>query len=213
MPYFLYKPQNISNLGGVFPNPQPPEEFTLGITERRGYYLGYTDNPENIHKIKDYFVCWLDDDTAEGFKLLDVTQIPEDPSDPESAMRDLTDDELAKQKKAENLVLKLSFRHKLYSLSNLDLEDMFADLTKRVEMLERLCIRAFYYIFNGQDIPQELKDKYLPLIESAINAIDTEGIQLRVDYEDVSAIFDKIKERAATIDSLVKTEYLDKKVS
>lgn len=208
MAYFIYKASNIANLGGVLPKVDDAK-FTLGQAYYEGYYLGSTPNPENVSEIKEYFVTFIDDETAEGFKLLGVTQLPVDPAQPESEMRPLTADETAKQQKAQKLIYKLQLRDKIYANVG-DVGDIIADLSKRVDMLERLLMRTMYYILQNQAIPQTLIDNYLPVIQNYITAVDSGTLKLRADLEDPQVVYNKLHERFNTITNLVKTEYLDK---
>jgi len=207
MPYFLYRSQNIANLGGVLPNPQPPEDYQLGITEKDGFYLGYVDDPQKIEQIKDYFVCFIDDDTAEGFRLVGVTQLPEDPTDPESSMRDLTEEELAKQEKAERLLAKLRFRNSVESNIG-DIPDIIADLSKRLEIIERLVFKVCYYLLQDQSIDQSVKDQFLSIVTSYVDAVDNGTLKTRVDLEDLNELYNRVYERVNTLTNLLETEYL-----
>ena len=209
MPYFLYKAQNIANLGGVLPNPQPSDDYQLGITERDRFYLGYVDNPQKIEQIKDYFVCFIDDETAEGFRLLGVTQVPEDPANPESSMRDLTEEELAKQKKAEKLMTKLKFRNSVESNIG-DLPDIVADLCKRLEILERLVFKVCYYLLQDQTIGDDVKNQFTSIVTSYVDAVNNGQLKTRVDLEDLTNLYNRVYERVNAFTQLFENEYLNK---
>jgi len=208
MPYFIYKPQNIANIGGVFPKTND-DEFSLGLGVYKYYYLGSVVSTNLIHKIKDYFISFLTDDEAEGFKLLSVNDIPIDPSDIDSERRPLNETELANKALANKIMLKLELREKIYKDVG-DIDDLIADMSKRIDLIERLVMRIFYFILNKQDVPQELLDAYLPMIANYITAVDSGQVKMRADLEDPQEVFNSLAVRYTTITNLVKTEYFDK---
>jgi phage gp36-like protein len=64
-----------------------------------------------------------------------------------------------------------------------DTSDLMADLGKRIGMVERLVMRMAYYLLSDQEISQEVKDAYYPMVEEYINAVDAGQIEDRVDLE------------------------------
>jgi uncharacterized protein YeeX (DUF496 family) len=208
MSYFIYKSQNIANIGGVFPKTSD-DEFKLGLGVFEDYYLGEVTSIDSIVKIKEYFVYFLTDEEAEGFKLLNVNKILIDPSDVESKERDLNENELANKALAEKVILKLKLRNKIYNNVG-DLEDLISDLSKRLDLLERLVMRTFFYTLKGESVPQPILDAYLPMVESYISSVDKELIVTRADLEDPNELFSKLIKRFTNISNLVKSEYLDK---
>lgn len=208
MYYFLYTFQNMANIGGVFPRTEK-DEFTLGISAFKELYLGTVVDPELINKISNYFICFIDEDVAEGFKIISAKRLPIDPSSPESKSRDLTEKELALQAKAKALVLKLKLRPKIYREIG-DINDMVADMSKRIDLLEKILLKTTFFLFQDTEIPQAMKDTYLPMITKYISDIENDTIKAKEDLEDPQTLFDKLAARKSTIAKIVKSEYLDK---
>lgn len=206
--YFLYKFQNIANIGGVFPKTKDGE-IELGLGVQDGYYLGKMISHESLNSIKNYFVCFIDDDTADGFKLVGITQIPIDPMNPHTEYRDLTTTELTKQALADKLLLKLKLRSHI-SLEVGDTDDLIADMSKRTDLIERLLLRVFYYTLQDIPIPQAIKDAYLPMVTNYINSVDNQTLRVRADLEDPQEVFNKLAIRTTKIADIVKEEYFDK---
>ena len=210
--YFLYRPIRVGNMGGVLPTRYDKNTITLGLGEREGYYLGKTVDPASVEDIKEFFIRFITEEEARGFQLLGVNKIREEsPDNPEGTERDLTEEEQQAQNKAYNLILKLKLRSKINSRIG-DTEEIIADLTKRIELLERLLLRVMYYQLSGQEIPEELKQSYLPLIQAYVQSVDNGNFKSRIDVEDVHEVFGRLTVRFNEITNIVKEEYLDKKL-
>jgi len=213
MVYFIYKALDIARLGGVLPNPKRlnlPDDVKLGLAKRDYFYLGCCENPEHLLPIKEYIVTFVDRDTAEGFTLLGMSRVPKDPTDPASELRDLTDEELKKQEKARKLLQKLKLRQKIYG-SIEDLEDIVADLSKRIDLLERLHLTTLYYILKGEPLPDDLKKSFLSVAETYIKHVEKGRVRTRVDIEDPKKLLDKVMKRVTKITKLVEAELLSEK--
>ena len=208
MAYFLYSPQNIANIGGVFPKTKD-EEFTLGMSEHDGYYLGSIVDINNIDKIGKYFVCFINDDTAAGFRILGATQMLIDPANIESGYRDLTTEEIRTQNMAKNLLLKMDVRKNIENNVG-DLADLVADLSKRIDLVERMAVRMAYYVYQGLSVPTELRDAYLPLIQDAVTRWDEGTLIARNDIEDPADIQAKLVVRSNKITEIIRDDYLAK---
>jgi len=210
MSYFLYKPQNISNMGNIFPNyDQDNSGIQLGLAFKRGYYLGYIDSPEKIKEMKNYFVCFIDDEIAEGFKLLDVEKVVVETNGFQLKRRDLTDEEREKQKKAEKLLMKLELRDKINANIE-DVEDIIADINKRIDLIERLIVTVCKYLLRNEQIPEDVSNEFLPFINRYFEMLDNNEFMTRVDIEDATQLFEKLSSRITKITKLVQDEYLNK---
>jgi len=203
MPYFLYKPLDTQMLGGLIPH--NAEGVKFGIAEAYGYFLGHTENEQLIRPFQQYVICFIDDETAEGFQLLNATHILEDID----SARPLTNEELSKQRKAKLLIEKLNLRTQISAQIG-DLADLVADLTKRVEFLERLLVRIMYYYLRNEDVPDSIKTQYLPFITEYLNLVDNGKFKTRFDIEQPQQLFDKLITRYTKLTNLVE-QYLQKK--
>ena len=92
-----------------------------------------------------------------------------------------------------------------------DIYDLIADLSKRVALIERLLLRVTPYVLKGKQIPDELKNMYLPMIEQYIQMVDNGMLVDRIDLEDTTKIFQELIQKNNKISEIVKKEYLDKK--
>lgn len=210
MPYFLYKPQNISNMGNTFPNyNEDSNGIQLGLAFKRGYYLGYIDGPEKIKEMKNYFICFIDDEIAEGFKLLDVEKVVVEANGLQLKRRDLTDEEREKQEKAEKLLMKLELRDKINANIE-DVEDIIADINKRIDLIERLVLTVCKYLLRNEQIPEDVSNVFLPFINRYFEMLDNNEFITRVDIEDATQLFEKLSSRITKITKLVQEEYLNK---
>jgi len=207
--YFLYKPINLSNLGGVFPKTDD-NIMTLGICEKDGYYLGKTIDPTSINVIVDYFVGFITETEAIGFKLLGLTQIEErDESDPMNfTIRDLTSDELTAQKAAERIMVKYKLRNHL-AVKFSDIPDMLADANKKYELLERIFMEIGIYLIQGEAVPSTVQSKYLPLFQSYADKLSNDDITIRADIEpNILTFYEDLLSKTNEMNNMVNSLYL-----
>jgi hypothetical protein len=174
--YFLYKANNITRIGGVVP-PQPKTGH-LGMACNNDWYLGCIDESEldYFQRNKEYNIQPCSSEEASGFKLLGLTTIQEGPED---EPRDLTEEELAHQKKAEILISKLSIRP-VISSSIGDIDDQLADVTKGLALLER-CVYAIYKACKDKGVA--LEEPWESLLETAVNEFDAGTLVDPIDFK------------------------------
>lgn len=89
-----------------------------------------------------------------------------------------------------------------------DHSDLIADLAKRIGMVERLVMRMAYFLLSGQEISQEVKDAYYPLVESYIQAVDDGLVEDRVDLESNIRLQEVLTERFNQISHIVDDVHL-----
>lgn len=193
--YFIYKAIKNNYGGGVIPKVDD-SVFTLGLANRGPFYLGKVTDVTKIYDIKDYFVIFIDDDTAAGFKLLGVTQLPKDPANPDSGMRDLTDVELAQQKKAEILMAKLDVRSQVDASVD-DIADNLADLSKVVEVLTDLTFKMANTLLQNKtfDSTSEVVVEYLPIVQNYVQKMNSGDLNLLVNLFNKSDLMNKLYQK------------------
>ena len=208
MPYFIYKNQNIAGIGGVLPKVDD-SKFNLGQAEKDGFYLGFVKDPTDVEEMKDYFVCFVDNDISDGFKLLGLTQVPNDPGDSESDLRSLTTEEQEKQAKAEKLMRKLKVRF-IISSSVGDLHDLVADISKRVDILERLLMITLQDLINNKQVTSFDKTK-IDMVNNYLSDVSARNVKTRVDIENIDSLFSKLGKRVTSITEIITNHYLQQK--
>jgi hypothetical protein len=91
-----------------------------------------------------------------------------------------------------------------------DDKDLVADLSKRLDILERGQIRLLAHVLGGTQMNDEYKNGYLGYAETVIAMVDAGEYVPRADLEDESSLITRLIERQNTIGQIVKIEYLDK---
>jgi len=206
--YFLYKHQNIATIGGVLPKTDD-DKITLGICENDGYYLGSVEDPTNISDIKDYFVAFISEEQAEGFKILHATEIIEN-SDPDNmTTRELNETELANQAAATKMMVKYQLRDHLATEFS-DIPDMLADANKKYELLERIFMEIGIYLIQNQSIPSEVTSKYLPYFQKYADRMIGNNISIRADIEpDPVQFYDDLLNKTDVMNDMVNNIYIN----
>ena len=169
--YFVYKPNYITTVGGVVPAAPSNDTTTkLGLAVHRGYYLGKTQDPEFLLKIKEHNPIICSEDVANGFPLIGVSQIPNNPmgGDP-SDTRPLTDEETRVKIIATIFIDKISTRAKVLGLVGNN-EDIITDLFKHVYLLDRIVIA----------LADTLQDSSVPIPAEITTLLSTIKTQLNV---------------------------------
>jgi len=114
--------------------------------------------------------------------------------------------------KSINDLLKLKTRTRI-DLEVGDNEDLIADLSKRITMLERLVIRLSKDLLtNTPDNIPTINEMYSPMVDGYLQLLSFYNNQANIaDLEDPMALFQKLFDRSVKITEIVKNDYLDKK--
>jgi hypothetical protein len=206
--YFVYKTNHITNIGGI--TPSLPTTGHLGISVKRGWFLGVIDSSELnwFQTAKEFNINPCSELEAQGFQLLDVTQLPADPSDPLSeTMRELTENELALQQVGEAFIAKLELRPRVTAFVG-DQDDQMSDLAKRVALLERGLL-MMYAVLQNESIMSAIPEPWHTLLTTAhtdfINGNLKDPIDIRPDgYMNVYNI---LKERGGVLTDELASYY------
>lgn len=202
MIYFLYKANNITNIGGVVP-PQPKTGH-LGLCYYDGWFLGCIEASElsYIQKNKEYNFQICNEEIANGFKLLGVTSIQENPED---EPRDLTVDELFLQKKANDFLTKLNVRLQISATVG-DPDDQIADITKGLALLER-CVYAMYKAGKANGVV--LEEPWETLLNMAVTDFENKTLVDPIDFrpDGYSGVYEIIKSRRVSLVSSLVPYY------
>jgi len=94
-----------------------------------------------------------------------------------------------------------------------DLYDLVADLSKNVNVLERLLLRFYLHYTGIKQMDQEYIDKYTGFCSNYIELVDNGTFVDRADLEDDTEMISKLLGRRMQIGQIVKNEYFDKKSS
>ena len=206
---FIFKNnQYQKGLGGQLPS----NVTDVHIKANRGYYyLGEIEDTE-FQKIQKWEPTPVNDQIARGFMILNATELPKYPDDPENEeTRVLTAEELEDQNAAKKFLKKLETRSQIHGQVG-DIYDLLADLNKRVGMMERIMARTLHFIYNSSsissEIPQEFKDNYGVFLDQYVTDVDNGDYIDRVDIEDLNSLYTELKTRYNTITTLVQ-EYLN----
>jgi len=91
-----------------------------------------------------------------------------------------------------------------------DIYDLVADMSKRQTLWERLLMRVMLPFLKWEEIPQELKDAYIPMMEQYLSWIDAWVIRDRTDLEDANVVFAQTAWKITQIADIVNEEYISK---
>ncbi len=95
-----------------------------------------------------------------------------------------------------------------------DIEDLIADLSKRLTYVERLGVTLANELMTPDDtIVPDTKDVYYTMIQGYIAMHEsTGGVSNIADLEDPVALFQKLFERSVALTHIVNDDYLTKKI-
>jgi len=88
-----------------------------------------------------------------------------------------------------------------------DLEDLLADLSKRVSLLERLIVIRLYYDLKWWKLPKKYKEVLSKYVEVYMKKYNNWEIKDLVDIEDVNELLEKLITRITKITEIVVEEY------
>lgn len=91
-----------------------------------------------------------------------------------------------------------------------DDKDLVADVSKRLDIIERGLVRVLAHILGGTQMNAEYQAGYLQYAETIISLVDNLQYIPRADLEDEGSLIARLIARQNTIGQIVKTEYLDK---
>ena len=84
-----------------------------------------------------------------------------------------------------------------------DTSDLIADLAKRIGLVERMIMRLSFHLLQNEPVPAEIKDAYLPIVQSYLQAIDVLELRDRVDLESNVRLASVLIQRFSTIAEIV----------
>jgi len=170
--YFMYK---------IPRNKGPIVHNLADIGEWR---VAETDKPERLWKeLKCLYPMIIDEDTANGFKYINVTQVPVDSKDPEGEKRELNSDELELKSLAQKAKNKLLVRSLIESKVG-DINDVVADLCKVV-----------YLLINELHSNKNISDDLNGIITNILSAYGIDGLT------------EKLKKRNDAVASILNEYY------
>ncbi len=209
--YFIYKPINITGIGGV------SIPTITGIDGGHGQYgdwlLGTMDNPVKLALIKEFQPRLVDEAVWRGLLLIGLTSIVDNTTIPPSSMP-LNATELSWQKAAINWQTKENTRHQMH-LQVGDTEDQIADIDKQLQLITPMAVRVYLALMhvinslpNGATLlsdlntsgvlPTALIPSYDNFANSYVNAIQAGTYRDRIDVADPSIAIPKILSRNTT---------------
>jgi hypothetical protein len=146
----------------------------------------------------------INEQVSNGLGLLNVTQMPVD--DDGFEMRDLTEQEIEDKAAAQVAIKKLNIRYRVESSVG-DIYDIVADVSKRISILERICLKTFAELYNSDNVSQSLKDEYKSLIDGYVSDVSGGDFKDRTDLETTSELFSRLKTKFKDIADIVQDEY------
>lgn len=207
--YFVYKTNYVTNIGGITP-PQPITGY-LGITVRRGWYLGIIDETELnwFQTAKEFNINPCTEQEALGFQLLDVTQLPVDTmgGSPEQEMRELTNEEKMLQAIGEAFVAKLELRPRVAAYVG-DQDDQMSDLAKRVALLER-GVLMMYDVLRREEVMSAIPEPWNTVLATAYNDFILGELRDPIDIrpDGYMSVYEILKSRGAILTDELATYY------
>jgi len=90
-----------------------------------------------------------------------------------------------------------------------DDKDLIADLSKRLDIIERGFVRLLAHILGGTQMTPEYISRYLNYAETIIAMVENEQYKPRADLEDESQLIQKLITRQNIIGQIVKEHYFD----
>lgn len=139
----------------------------------------------------------VDNSIIEGFQHL---QVPD---------ADLTSENLTIKNKMREWIYKLNSRYRIEKEVG-DTNDLLADVSKRISLIERLVMRMAADYFEIQTLPIEYKNAYTTLISNYLGAFDAGYFLDRTDLEDPGLLFSRLMERTKKIADIINEEYFSK---
>lgn len=213
--YFIYTLNFISGVGGVAPELRD-ESIETGLSNHNGYFLGSTTDINKLNMMREFSPTIIDADTAAGFMLLEtdahytyeptIQDIMEDIEGVPTKVGEttvntpvvtpLTEAETTQKAKAQKLITKMGVRVAIEQSVG-DTNDLVADLSKRVSMLERALVALFMHEIDGTEIPEPYKTLVRQIhadIASGALVTDTDK-----SPDNMFQIYNKLKERQVAI--------------
>lgn len=186
----------IEGVGGQLPT------NLVHIKGSRGfYYLGEIE-AANIQEITKWEPMPVPDQVASGWNLIGKTQVTENDAQENITTRDLTAQEQEDKKVAERALNKITTRSEIQGEVG-DIYDLLADLSKRISLIERVTLSSLHWVYNSSsissEIPQDLIDWYKPFLDQYKNDVVNGDLMDRVDIQDITTMYDNIKNRINTI--------------
>ncbi len=198
--YFMFKTLRVNTIGGMMP-PNVTIQGSLGE-----WYYGKVTDKDILWNIREYYPMVIDKDCFDGLAFHGITQVPVDPFDPESDMRDLTTEELALQIEADLMLKKFSIRASVESEVG-DVYDLISDMSKQISLLEKVVYETVNDLYTSDAVSQTVKDKYSAMVTSNVTNINDDTKNDTTDLEDTSDIIDKTAIRKNQVYNIKKTEY------
>ena len=193
MIYFIYKPNFIAGIGGVMP-PEEHDTTKLRIGEIDGWYLGKTEDINLLHRIREFNPIVISQNAFEGFKYYNTTSTidPNSPDKENPILIPLTTEQLAQKDEFNKVLSKLNIRSKVETQIG-DVNDIISDLSKRLVLLERICLSLFNNVTLSTPIPQEHTD----LVAQLTSDLQTQLVKDPIDVssDTLMDIYNKLKER------------------
>ena len=198
--YFMFKTLRVKDIGGMMP-PNVNIQGSLGE-----WYYGKVTDKNILWDIREYYPMVINKDCFDGLDFHGITQVPVDPADPESEMRDLTTEELALQTEADLMLKKFSIRASVEADVG-DTYDLLSDMSKQISLLEKVVYETINDLYTSDVVSQEVKDKYSEMVTSNVTNINDADKNDTTDLESTSGIIDKTATRKNQIYNIKKTEY------
>jgi hypothetical protein len=209
--YFLYKPIRIANQGGVFPKITDPK-VNLGLGMVEEYFIGKTSDPDAVQPIENYIVSFIPKEIAEGLKFIKCKNDKLSEIDDTGMIkeRDMTDEEKYVRDLALKFMKKIKTRNSIRTF--MDVLDMIADINKKLEITEMICMTLADFIKNKyeDELPNNIKNMvdYISLYNQKLNG---KSLILRINVDpDPVNMYERILDKSSYVNKAIKSLYLDK---
>lgn len=178
-------------------------EFLVFEYNEYGRIVRIIDDPENYKPYQDWIAAGNIPEKKSGARFISIVN-------GEVVVNPDKDAILAAEEKEEKRKTYKNNARLLIEQNVGDDKDLVADLSKRLDILERGLVRLIAHVLGGTQMTEEYKSRYLNYAETLISLVESEAYVPRADLEDEEYLVAKLIERQNAIGQIVKTEYLDK---
>lgn len=85
-----------------------------------------------------------------------------------------------------------------------DIYDIMADISKRMDLLERMSMLVTLDYLGARPLEQERKDKYIQILLAYVQELESGNLLTRADLEDEYELFNTLGQRFSQIANIVK---------
>ncbi len=198
--HFVYRPLDITSIGGVVPNLSESDGAYLGQIVCGDWYAGYVTDPKLLMHYKAYGFIPLSENDYDGIDLYAKAGDSTSYIDVDGSEHVLTGPESTKRDDGKQFINKLELRGNIDSTVG-DLYDLISDIAKRMAIVERGHAHLMDKVLNSVAVPTDYSDLSATLLTDTSSGVITDIIDISGDS--LSAIYTKLKTRINNISTIL----------